>query len=190
MATAYITKAELTSLGCDLSNLSEAVQDSICLAASIIVDGYLGQPLGSNQHTEIHKIKPNNINNFKIFSNCLPVTDITSIKQYFQGVEINSCTTWQIFNNEGYIEIYQANDLTEQTIQIVYTAGYAVIPSEAIKAVLIVAGMLINDYNSGAAFSFTDAVSMKQGNVSVSRQVIDGIPKLAKILLTDYKRGR
>lgn len=180
---AYITLSDLPELGHDISNADDADKiNAICETASKLVDAYCQQSFNrTDGKSESHVVRVRN-GILKIFP--LNLTEIA-----IKSIEIidaqHVCS-----NFHYYPELKFATSTTNAPngtyyVNLIYDFGFddGNIPLEVKKATTLTAASLLDDYFLAKDSNISTIKTIKQSQLTITRRVVDEIPKNAKVIL-------
>jgi hypothetical protein len=192
---AYCVPADFLELGytwddtTDMANIT-----AICDTASVLVDAYCKQsffPPGTG-YAETHQARVRG-GVIKVFPLNMTVNAIESIT--FIGIESVipfTCTNMQYMAGLGYIVGATNAPNGNYLITLTYDYGFAAgsIPDDLVKATVLVAAPLLDDYFLSRDSNVSMVKMIKQGELTIQRQDTDDMPNNAKKALEGGNHGR
>ena len=190
--TAYITKTDILTLGYkDLPD--DDILEDICISASAIADNFCNQPLGNTTTEEFVDVVLSNsgISN-KIFPSYLPIISVDYVKVYYgiNQYEDILVTDYEIDNRSGCIDVVQS---VYGKIKIGYKHGYATIPNNAKRAIILIASNLLSDFIKREQTGFEGLRVIEDNALKLQFFADiknDIIPSSARRILLNYRRVR
>ena len=192
---AYCTPDDLQELGYSWDTADTANITAICDTASQLVDAYCKQsfsPPGTN-YSEVHQARVRN-GIIKIYPLNMIVNNIDSIT--FISLVTNAtpftCSNIQYMPSLGYVIAATTAPNGNYLVTLTYDFGFAngSIPADLVKATVLAAAPLLDDYFLSKDSNVSMVKSIKQGELTIQRQDTDDIPKNAKNALDGGNHGR
>ncbi len=183
---AYCTVADLTELGymwnstTDIPNIT-----TICDTASQMVDAYCKQTFAQQtEYSEVHRVRVRD-GMIKVFPLNMTVSNVESITFANIGTRIISftCTDPQYIPDVGYVIAATNAPNGSYLATLTYDFGFAAFPADLIKATVLSAAPLLDDYFLSQDSNVSMVKSIKQGELTIQRQDTDVIPEIAKMIL-------
>lgn len=184
---AYCTPTDLQELGYSWDASDNANIIAICDTASRLVDAYCKQTFAQGTVTEIHQARVRD-NIIKVFPLNMTVVSVASIVFMYEPYV---CTNPQYVSELGYIRATTNAANGNYLVSITYNYGFADghYPADLVKATVLAASPLLDDYFLSKDSNVSMVKSIEQGKLRIERQDTDKLPQNAIDILNGGNNG-
>jgi|GEM_PF-2801232 len=190
---AYIAVSDLSELGYNISNASDQANLlNICETASCAVDAYCNQTFTPNVAVVEQHLVRVRYGKTKVFPFNLSVSNIESIVLIDNNWNTYTATKTLYLPVQAYVMADVIIGDGTYLANLTYDYGFATIPFNLKKAVILSAAPLLDDYFLSEDSNVSMVKSIKQGDIEITRSDTSDIPDIAKRILASggYVRVR